>query len=63
MCEKTENKRMAFRKVCSIFMVSGVVCSTAYLIYVHRRVIKSAFTGEPMPECPHKHHCHDRKEK
>ncbi|MEE5994187.1 MAG: hypothetical protein V3G42_13285 [Oscillospiraceae bacterium] len=30
------------------------------MLFVHRRVIKSAITGEPMPENPHGH-CHCRK--
>ena len=63
MFEKTEKLWEQFRKILHIFIMLGFVCSTVYLLYVHRIVIKAAVTGEPMPECPHKHHCHGRKER
>jgi len=35
-----------------------VLCLTPF-IYIHRRVIRSMLTGEPLPENPHK--CHSIK--
>lgn len=46
------------KNVLNAVIALAVVCFAAMLI-IHRRVIASYITGEPMPEAPewHKKHC------
>lgn len=48
----SEKKKFNIMK---IFAAASGVCF-AMLLLIHRRVIKAALTGEPMPESPHCHH-------
>ena len=42
-------------------LIAVLVCLCTCLVYIHRRVIRAAIKGEPMPECPHWHPCLKKK--
>jgi len=41
------------KKTWLAILIAVLVCVCTCLVYIHRRVIRAAIKGEPMPECPH----------
>ncbi len=41
------------KKTWVIVILAVAACLCAVWTFIHRRVIRAAVKGEPMPECPH----------
>ena len=39
-------------------LVTALCCALTYMVFVHRRVIRAAIKGEPLPEPPAGKCCH-----
>lgn len=53
MKEKLQKLLKKLKKVLICALITALLGCCMYLVYVHRRVIKAALKGEPMPKCPH----------
>ena len=58
MREKLEKAWMKVGKFIFWALVTALCCWLTYMVFVHRRVIRAAIKGEPLPEPPTGKCCH-----
>ncbi len=57
MREKLELAWMKVGKFLLWALITALCCCLTYMVFVHRRVIRAAIKGEPLPEPPADKHC------
>ena len=58
MREKLEKAWMKVGKFLLRALLAALCCGLVYLVFVHRRVIRAAIKGQPLPEPPEGAPCH-----
>ena len=58
MRERLEKAWMKVGKFIFCVFVTALCCWLTYMVFVHRRVIRAAIKGEPLPEAPIGKCCH-----
>jgi hypothetical protein len=58
MREKLEKVWMKVGKFLFWAFVTALCCCLTYMVFVHRKVIRAAIKGEPLPEAPTGKCCH-----
>ena len=58
MREKLEKAWLKVDRFLFWALISALCCCLTYMIFVHRRVIRAAIKGEPLPKPTAGKHCH-----